>query len=421
MQRNSSTLEQNTEHVRPTTLHWPSVWQFGLSLMAAIALWGTALTIAMSGMVQRFLYSTASRDSLALLLMAAGIFFTGLLLLPSIGYALARLSGRSPRKVPPIPRIFAPRNLILVLPVVLLLGYWVSGYDELSWLLLPVLHILAVGVPVLWLVYIGLRYLPLGSLQRRWGVFGSGMVLAPALIMGAELAVVFTFVVIGVFVIASKPDLMSEITWLAQRLETLQTSPEAVGRILEPYLVSPAVLFTVFALGVVFVPLIEELIKPIGVWLIVGYPLSPAEGFVAGVLSGAGFALFESLALASSVDGWAALVIARIGTGVIHIVTTGMVGWALALAWGTGSYFRLGATYLVAVLVHGLWNGLTLFIIFATLPQIQSRLYNPELLSGIGGIAPYGLVVLAASAFLALWWANVNLRRDQKNERTIEE
>lgn len=422
MQRSNATLNQNTEvQVQSSTIHWPSVWQFGLSLMATIALWGIALTLALTGLVQRFIPGSASGDSVTLLLMAAGTSLSGFLLLPSIGYALARLSGRSAKKALPIPRVLAPRNLILVLPLVLLLGQWVSGNDDLAWLLLPVLHILAVGLPVLWLIYLGQRYLPIGSLQRRWGVFGSGMVLAPALIMGAELAVVFTFVLIGMFVIASRPDLASEITWLVQRLDMVQTSPEAVRRILEPYLVNPTVIFMVVALGVVFVPLIEELIKPIGVWLLLRYSLSPAEGFVAGVLSGAGFALFESLALASSVDGWAALVIARIGTGVIHIFTTGLVGWALALAWGKGSYVRLGATYLVAVLVHALWNGLTLFAMYAALPQIQNRLSNLELMSRMGDIAPYGLVVLTISAFLALWWANVTLRRDQKNERTIEE
>jgi RsiW-degrading membrane proteinase PrsW (M82 family) len=85
-------------------------------------------------------------------------------------------------------------------------------------------------------------------------------------------------------------------------------------------------------------------------------PLTPVEGFTAGLLSGAGYALFESLALASGGEQWAALVFARIGTAGIHILTTGLTGWALVLAWRRRRFLRLAATYVFVVSVHGVWN-----------------------------------------------------------------
>src|SRR4030067_2197270 len=106
----------------------------------------------------------------------------------------------------------------------------------------------------------------------------------------------------------------------------------------------------------------------LGGWCLGGSRLPPAEGFTAGILCGAGYALVESLIL--SVDGgeqWVSLVFARIGTAVVHPLTSGLTGWALAYAWRENRYLRLGAAYLGAVLLHGLWNGLTMLILITDL------------------------------------------------------
>ena len=54
-----------------------------------------------------------------------------------------------------------------------------------------------------------------------------------------------------------------------------------------------------------------------------------AQGFVAGMLSGACFALYENLtALSAAGSGnGTTILLARVGTGLLHIVTAGMVGW----------------------------------------------------------------------------------------------
>jgi hypothetical protein len=162
----------------------------------------------------------------------------------------------------------------------------------------------------------------------------------------------------------------------------------------------------------VIVPLIEEALKPAGVWLLAGRRLTPAAGFAAGVLSGTGYALIESLLLSSgSGEDWAFLVFARIGTGTIHILTTGLVGWALALAWGENRYLRLGAVYLLAVSIHGLWNSLTLVTAFTNLTPAHTQLLSNSSIARLSQFAPYALVGIAGVSFLALIVCNRLLSR----------
>jgi hypothetical protein len=160
------------------------------------------------------------------------------------------------------------------------------------------------------------------------------------------------------------------------------------------------------------VPLVEEAVKPIGVWLLLKRSLSPAEGFAAGALSGAGFAIFESLAASSTGEGWLILVSGRIGTAAVHILTTALMGWALVLARSQKRYLRLVGTYLGVVLIHGAWNALTMF---AAINGIQNELDLgvSEILPQISPFTPYILAVMALLIFAALLWVNRHLRRSQ--------
>ena len=394
---------------QPSQVEWFSVAQFALSALAIFGLWSLAFGLVALGLTEGFRPGGDLTGAVPLFLMAAGTGLSGLLLLPSAAYAFLRLLGRPERRLA-LPGFLRPALLILVLPLVLLLGHWVSGSD-LAWLLLPPLHVLAVGLPVLWLLYLAMRALPTGSLQQRWGVFGSGLVLGPALILLVELLALIVFVFFAALAIASQPGLLEELGLLVEQLASTRSSPETALRLLSPYLARPAVLFSVFAFGAVIVPLIEELIKPVGVWLLAGRGLTPAAGFAAGLLSGAGYALFESLALSSSAEGWSFLVVARIGTAVIHILTTGMTGWALALAWSEGRYLRLAATYLAAVLIHAAWNAMTLLTTIPSLLETNAGLPDLGRLSQLGSVAPAGLVVLSIGGFILLLWANRAMRR----------
>jgi hypothetical protein len=348
-------------------------------------------------------------DDLQIFLVAGGLAFCGLLLLPSAWYSLARLIGRPKRQLPSFSPWLRPTRLIFAFPLLIGAGYWVSQSSAVSWLLLPPIHVLAVSLPIVWLAYLAVRDLPLGSPQRISGVFASGLAFSPMLILAAELVAILVGLGAWVVVILMRPELAEAVNELAERLSAAASSPEIVLRILQPVLSNPLVIFSLLVFGAVVVPLIEEALKPLGVWLLAGRNLLPVEGFALGALSGTGYALIESLFLGSNSQDWAFVIFARIGTSAMHILTAGMVGWALASAWHSRRYGRLGSVYLLAVLLHGLWNGLTLSNVFAGM--IESPPAGMGLFAQIGQISPYLLGGLAVIALLALLWVNRALRR----------
>jgi hypothetical protein len=403
-------LKNDNRHI-----HWPSVWQFALSAIAAVALLGAGLSLALAGLAWRFDRSASIISATPFFLMAAGLLMSGMLLLPSAGFALLRLIGY-PRLLDryklDIPYL-RPTLLFLLVPVILYAGHLVnSQLPDWEWLLLPPIHLLAIGLPLLWLVFLGGRGLSSGSQQQTWGILGSGLALSPLLIMVAEIVAAGLFLVFGAFYLLKRPGLVEELSSLAQRLVEAPPNPAVYQRLLEPILLQPGIVYGVFIFIAVVVPLIEEALKPVGVWLLAGRDISPSTGFAAGLLSGAGFALFESLAFTSNANQWSLVASARIGTGVIHIVTAALTGWALVTAWQNGRYLRLGLTYLTAVFVHASWNGLTLLA--TSLELTGSGILENNFITHLAEIAPLGLGVLAITAFAILLGANSILRKQEK-------
>lgn len=372
------------------------------------------------GLVQ--LFQPASPNSVATqsFLLAAGLGMSGTLILPSAWYATRRLFGWGASKKNGLLTKLSPTNsrswliitvtCIALLLLALLLGNFISRNDRLGWLLAP-LHMLAIGIPVLWLALLGLRGLPHHSFQRSWGLFASGLVIGPSLILVIELSVFVVAIILWAVWVTSQPSLAAEITDLTERLQYAPPNEETILRILGPYLMRPGTWLATLLMVAGIVPMIEETFKPIGLWFLAKHGLTPAEGFAAGVLSGAGFALFENLGNASmGGEGWSALVTVRIATALLHMLTTGLTGWALVSAWNEKRYLRLGLTYGLAITLHGLWNGMAILSIGAM--QLPEPLVFPESLRAFGIAAIVGLVILVVVNAAAYAGINRYLRRN---------
>jgi hypothetical protein len=402
-------IESDNNNKKPT-VHWPSVWQLGISLLGVLGLWTLAAAIGV------MVISTAAGspgsggmgDALPILLLAAGAASGGFLLLPSAGYAYLRLVNKpSPVNF----RLRRPGSVILLVPLLVGLGYLVAQSPILVWIALPPIHILTIGISIFWLTYLGTRGISLGSQQRVWGIFGVGMVAGPLLSLLVEFIVLLGVGILGIGILARDPIVAQELTQFAENfLADPNQPPDALIEFLEPYLLQPVPIYIGLSVAAVLVPLIEEFFKPVGVWLLLGRKPTPAQGFAAGILSGAGFALFENFSLAaSSGEEWSLIVLTRVGTSVIHIVVTGLTGWALTSAWLEGRYFRLGLTYLVSVSIHALWNGL---VIFTLIPELlPDGAAYPEVLKNIGTASPIGFTILLVGAFGLLLGCNAALRR----------
>jgi len=345
------------------------------------------------------------------LLLSLGTFWSALLLLPVIIFAVRSLQGKpEPQRTPLSVWIARLPYLLmfLVYPLVLFIGSQLSRLDLFAWWILPFLQIPAATLPVFWLVSLALRGFPPAARLKRWGAFSLGLTLSPLLILVIELTLIFVLGVALIVVLSSDQSKAMELLILAQRLQYAEPDPSAVLRILQPYLLQPFFISLVLGFVAVLVPLVEETLKPLGVWLFAGQPLTPAQGFAAGVLSGAGYALFENLFITAPGQQWALISIGRIGTTTMHIFTAGLTGYALAAAWSRGRYLRLGVCFAVSILIHALWNGLTILSVASTL-QLSSDSSLP--LSQLGQAAAIALLCLLALVFIGLLFANHRLRR----------
>jgi hypothetical protein len=371
----------------------------------------TALACGLAGITQVFADGSLV-DSAALNLLVLGTFWCAFMLLPGIWYAIHRMQN-GPREA----EANRPSRLsgwlpffvgMIFYPILLFLGAQVSERAHLVWWALPLLHIPAATFPVFALSRLALNRLDVGSGLRRWGVFGLGLTLGPGLIMVVELSLIF-ILVIGLLVqIASDQTRAYELMLLAQRLQFAQADSEIILRILQPYLSNPLLPFGLFAFVSVFVPLIEELLKPIGVWLLAGRQITPVQGFTAGILSGAGYALFENLFITIPDGEWIIVSVGRIGTTTMHLLTAGITGYALADAWRHNRYLRLGALYAMAVIIHAAWNGLTILSVAGSLPVTAQPWQG---LRSIGQVAGVSLIGLYLAVLIGLLLSNHLLRR----------
>jgi RsiW-degrading membrane proteinase PrsW (M82 family) len=387
-----------------------SALQAGFSLLGSAGLLVLALRFAWRGLNWISKPQIPRDEITGSFLLAASLALCGMLLLPSAGYALARLAGRSVERFTWRWRANLWATVLLLGTAYFLLlstGAVVLKSTALAWITLPFVHVLVIGIPVIWVLYLGGRGLPKGSPQRAWGIFATSMTLSPALIFALEIVALFVCVLAGILLIALSPNQLRELSSLVEQLQTTNLSPETILPVIQPYLKNPLVVFGVLLFMAGIVPLLEEAIKPIGVWLLAKRRLTPVEGFTAGLISGAGFALVESLGYTSNGgQSWISSVLVRAPTALMHILTCGLTGWGLARAISLRRFRWLLVGYGGAVAIHGLWNGLTI-----TAAGIVLLYPDQPAAVVIAGLALLGMVALFGFVFLLLLLINRHLRQ----------
>lgn len=298
--------------------------------------------------------------------------------------------------------------LVIAAGTAVLAGHWIHANEAVNWLLLPVLTLPAVLLPIVILFGLGIRRIPLGPRWRTWSILGISMTLVPVVLFTLEvLAMVFILFLAVVFVM-SQPELTSEIERLSTQIYVLGPEPEAMMRILAPWMLRPGVIALALSYIAVLVPLLEELFKPLGVWLFAGRIQAPAQGFALGALSGAAYALIETFGVSPQTTDWASLLLSRIGTGILHVTASALMGAAIVYAVHERRYARLLGMYLLSVSMHGLWNGLAILFTFAT---ITEQFDQPGSLNGIATPVTMGMVLLGVIFLVLLVLSNRRIRQ----------
>lgn len=314
-------------------------------------------------------------DSMLLtqLLLAGGLTFSALLLIPGV-YLNGRKFLNLPDihiRFPSIDAVALSMTLIAVWVVSLVLGQAVST-NRLAVLLIPFLNIVAIGFPVLLFLRIALQKMQLPPAQNGWSVFGITLAFGPVTAIIAE-GIVFVVLIFIVAVYATyHPALLGQISQLAQVVQDSR-DPDLLAAAVAPILFTPIGILTILGLLSVAVPAIEETIKVAALWLFADKIKDPVQGFMLGVLCGAAFSLAENLGFSSTgANDWAATVALRASSALPHMLNSGILGWALVSAWKKHTYLKLGLAYVSVMLIHGIWNAISLALwMNSLLPYVQ--------------------------------------------------
>jgi hypothetical protein len=404
----------------------------GLSFLFFLSMAALMLVLAISGLFRLGIQAggqvnPAGQGVMPLFVLAWIAGLVCVLLAPALVLSFMQLLGRPLPAGPRHDNLQISSYLMLLWLAVLVGGAVLSRYNQVSWLLLPPLQLLAIGLPIWWLIELGRRGLAGGGPLRNWGLLSLGLAVGPTASFVAEVILLGVIFILFVIWMAAQPGMEAQLTRIGERVMNAGGDLEVIGRIMRPVLERPAAIVSVLLVGCGLIPLLEELIKPLPLWGLAGRKITPAAGFTAGLICGGAFALLEGLGnLANPVgDQWLTLVIGRAGTSTLHIVTTGLVGWGIASAWQnggnprrSGGYLRLGATYLLAAGLHGIWNAFGLLNALPGLLGPAQVTGSLAVFSRLGNLAPYMLSVLVVVLFLILLGMNRRLQSESVDDQT---
>jgi hypothetical protein len=390
--------------------HWASLLTL---ILIGTSVFFLLILVAALGVVSLMDLFAATGEAASEMISAVAFGFILLLLLLCGWFILQKTRGLEqadlPFKFPFAPWMWGVLPAIVIFSIALGGLATLAELQWLNWIVLPALTVLVI-VPPIWLLFgIASNGLDLGPRWRFFSIFSLGLTIGPLVMIVIELVVLFTIIISGaIYVATTQPALMSELEMLTNMM-TQGASEEALLAMLTPYLTNT----TLIAIGISYiallVPLIEELLKPLAVWLFARQIESPAQGFALGVLSGAAFALVESLnAGADGSTSWAIVVSVRTGTSVLHMMTSGLVGWGIASAFKEKRVGRLIAAYISAVLIHGIWNAAAAG---TGLTALGESLGKPEWLFNFAPALVCGLLVLGIGVTAMLVASNRKLRK----------
>ena len=334
-------------------------------------------------------------------LVIAGAFFVmGVCTLPGIYYGYQGMQGQvEERREKPFEGWMA---IILLFPFALGLGYLAFNRGILPTILGPLAHIFAATTPVVFALAILFRKGSPISLKRIWGQFLAGLWASPMVAFFVEILAALTLAII-VFVA-----MFQELN--SQGLIEDFSRPEQWT---DPYLVSqaqeltnqPIILILIIAFLVLFVPMVEEAIKTIGIWPIIQRGFSQSQAFIGGAVAGAGYGLFEAFFLGQPGISWAPVMVARAGATLMHMITTAITSLGIARARESGRWSIAVGYYFIAVFLHSLWNIAALGVgAIMLIQQDFSPIDFNRGLSFISAASGAVLVTLTVLAFLGIWF-----------------
>ncbi len=254
------------------------------------------------------------------------------------------------------PRI--PWLLLLLFLSASVLGQAVLTYSVLPAVVFPLLHVAASVLPPLFiLAVVGHALRGVTTWRRVVLQVSGGVLLAAPLAMIAETVAIVLITTAAITGLALQPggqELLITVSSYLQDPALLQDPTGFVQGLLTPPIIAAVVL-----LVAVLIPLVEEAVKTIGVGFLANQRPSLPQAVLWGLAAGAGFSIAEGLLnSAGALEAWLATVVLRLGTTLLHCLTSALVGVAWYQLFTQQRWARGLGFYLASVAIHGLWNGL---------------------------------------------------------------
>jgi RsiW-degrading membrane proteinase PrsW (M82 family) len=249
--------------------------------------------------------------------------------------------------------------------------------------------------------------LELPSAHQGWSIFGITLVVGPLLgiLLEAIIFVVLIFIV-GLYASTNR-ELAQQLSQLAEILKN-SSNPDTLVAAAAPIMFTPIGMLTLLGLFSIAIPAIEEAVKVAALWVFADKIKHPVHGFALGILCGAAFALAENLGFSGTgANDWLSTASLRASSVLPHMLNSGILGWALVVAWKKHSYLKLALAYTAVMLIHGLWNAISLALWLNSLNP-----YVENVPGFLDDPVPFfsGWVVLIIGTLAGLVYGNWSLR-----------
>ena len=310
--------------------------------------------------------SLAIEPGMLINLMLTGLVFLAITLV-SIVTTIQKITGnaktinRSGGKV----LFWATAGLVLVFGLAALAGL---ASPEIKSIALAILAVPGIAIPVFMLLRVGAHYQESANPKRDSGILTFSIGISTPFILLMEVLVIIFLLIVFVSGLYGKPEFMDLFNNILNNPAALQNDPTSLFSEFENIINLPDLMGWLLLVVAGIMPLVEELFKTLGVWLLKVRNPNPAESFRIGLLSGGGFALFEGLLSVNSLQlnslgfaEWAGLILGRFGGSLLHILAGGIVGLAIGKLWQDRKLISLLLSYLAAWLLHAAWNALAIF------------------------------------------------------------
>lgn len=286
--------------------------------------------------------------------------------------------------------------LAAVFIVAAVVGQLLINFSLLPTLFFPPIHILATVIPPL--VILAAVNRALAIIAPSWREMTiqlvSGAFLSTTLAFLSELLLaVIAFLVIAA-VTALFPGGMGLIETLSRNLQDplWLEDPDNLQQLLS----FPPVSITLILVFVIGGPIIEEVVKLLGVVAMSYRHPSAARAFLWGVASGAGFALVENLFNTTvALDVWILIIVLRLGATAMHCLATGLAALGWQRLWVERRPLKFVGAFSLAVGFHILWNMVVVGMVGIGLFAAN---FQTELLLALSG----GAILLLGILFLLL-------------------